>query len=69
MSEAYQWVNLLASQIVFVDVDRVNLDDLVHAVPWTIVRCMGDPNQSVKIHVSQDDQFLGCVGGMISEDA
>lgn len=67
MSELYQWTHLLSSPVVFIDMDRVNIDDLVGSVPWRIVRCEGNPNDAVKIHVAQDDQFLGCVGGMISD--
>jgi hypothetical protein len=68
VSEAYAWTGLLSDYIVFVDCQRVNIDDLVHAVnPGTIVRCVGNPADAVRVHVSPRDDCLGCVGGMISE--
>jgi hypothetical protein len=67
--ELYQWTELLSSPVVFVDVDKVNLDDLVNSVPWRIVRCSGDPSTAVMIHVDKSDEALGCVGGMISEES
>lgn len=69
MSDSLAWTGLLSEMIVFVDADRVNIDDLVEAVnPGSIVRVDGNPKDAVFIHVSPQDQYLGCVGGMISEE-
>jgi hypothetical protein len=69
MNELLAWTGLLSDFIVFIDQDRVNINDLVEAVnPGAIVRCDGDPHSAVLIHVSPNDKFLGCIGGMISDD-
>ena len=68
-SELTVWVELLSTCVVFVDPNRVNLDDLLNATrPGSIVRCDGSPKNAVLIHVLPQDQYLGCVGGMISEE-
>jgi hypothetical protein len=68
MDERVAWTGMLSECVVFVDADRVDLEDLCRAtLPGAIVRCMGNPQDSVYIHVAPNDAALGCVGGMISE--
>lgn len=69
MSEHLAWAGLLSECVFFIDAHRVNIDDMVGAgVAGGIVRCDGHPQDSVWVHVRPNDEFLGCVGGMISEE-
>ena len=55
---------------VAVDEDRVNLDDLIHALsrPGSIVRCYGDPRECIQVYSDDSSAILGCVAGWMSED-
>ena len=33
----------------FIDESKVNLDDLINAEPGSIIRCLGNPNECVKM--------------------
>jgi hypothetical protein len=67
MSESMAWVGMLQGMTVFIDWNRVNLDDLIEAGPGAIVRCEGNPHDAVMIHVAPQDEYIGCIGGMISD--
>jgi hypothetical protein len=55
-----------------IDQTRVNLDDLISALnnQQNIVRVDGDVRGSLSyVCASDDDQGIGCVAGMISDEA
>jgi hypothetical protein len=57
----------LANYTVFVDVNRVNIEDLVRAKPGNIVRVDGPPVDCL-IYVADNRTDFDHVAGMISEN-
>ena len=57
----------LSSYVIFVNDNRVNLEDLVFLAPGGIVRVNGDPSESIMIVPTSLDPF-DRVAGMISEN-
>lgn len=63
-----RFTRLLSQWFIAVDVKRVIIEDLLNDISGAIIRCDGDPQKAMQVHVMPQDQALGCIGGFISED-